>query len=52
MEESTRRLRTLDFFMGIGFAAIGLYVAIDGYKIFISPNLATEIGRASCRERV
>jgi hypothetical protein len=41
MEESTRRLRTLDFFMGIGFAAIGLYVAIDGYKIFISPNLAT-----------
>jgi hypothetical protein len=40
MEESTRRLRTLDFFMGIGFAAIGLYVAIDGYKIFISPNLA------------
>ena len=39
MEESTRRLRTLDFFMGIGFAAIGLYVAIDGYKMFISPDL-------------
>jgi len=40
MEESTRRLRTLDFFMGIGFVAIGLYVAIDGYKMFISPDLA------------
>jgi len=41
MEESTRRLRTLDFFMGLGFAAIGLYVAIDGFKAFISPALVT-----------
>ena len=39
MEGSIGRLRTLDFFMGIGFAAIGLYVAIDGYHIFISPDL-------------
>jgi len=41
MEESTRRLRTLDFFMGIGFAVIGLYVAVDGFRAFISPDLST-----------
>lgn len=41
MDESTRRLRTLDFFMGIVFAAIGLYVAIEGYNIFVAPELVT-----------
>jgi hypothetical protein len=41
MEESTRRLRSLDFFMGSGFALIGLYVFIDGYRMFISPALET-----------
>jgi hypothetical protein len=41
MEESTKRLRSLDFFMGTGFALIGLYVAFDGYKAFVSPALIT-----------
>jgi hypothetical protein len=41
MEESTKRLRTLDFYMGSGFALIGTYVLIDGYRIFISPALET-----------
>jgi Tripartite tricarboxylate transporter TctB family len=41
MEESTKRLRSLDFFMGTGFALIGLYVMSDGYKTFISPALVT-----------
>jgi hypothetical protein len=41
MEESIQRLRSLDFFMGIGFFVIGTYVAIDGYMAFISPALVT-----------
>jgi hypothetical protein len=41
MEESTKRLRSLDFFMGTGFAVIGLYVMFDGYKAFVSPALVT-----------
>ena len=41
MEESTKRLRSLDFFMGTGFALIGLYVMFDGYKTFVSPALVT-----------
>ena len=41
MDESTRRLRSLDFFMGSGFALIGIYVFIDGYKMLISPGLET-----------
>jgi hypothetical protein len=41
MEESTKRLRSLDFFMGTGFALIGLYVMFDGYKAFVSPALVT-----------
>ena len=41
MEASTRRLRTLDFFMGTASAAIGLYVAIEGYAIYVAPELAT-----------
>lgn len=41
MDESTRRLRTLDFFMGTAFTAIGLYVAVEGYLIFVAPELVT-----------
>jgi len=41
MDESTKRLRSLDFFMGTGFALIGLYVMFDGYKTFFSPALVT-----------
>jgi hypothetical protein len=41
MEESTKRLRSLDFFMGIGFALIGLYVMLDGYIAYVSPALVT-----------
>ncbi len=41
MEESTKRLRTLVFFMGTGFALIGLYVTLDGYRAYVSPALVT-----------
>ena len=41
MDESTKRLRSLDFFMGASFALIGLYVMFDGYKAFFSPALVT-----------
>jgi len=41
MEESTKRLRSLDFFMGAGFALIGLYVMFDGYIAYVSPALVT-----------
>ena len=41
MEESTRRLRTVDFFMGTAAAAIGLAVAVEGYAIYVAPELAT-----------
>jgi hypothetical protein len=41
MEESTRRLRSLDFFMGASFALIGLYVMVEGYMTFVSPALIT-----------
>ena len=41
MDESTKRLRSLDFFMGAGFALSGLYVMFDGYKAFVSPALVT-----------
>jgi hypothetical protein len=41
MEESTKRLRSLDFFMGAGFTLIGLYVMVDGYMAYVSPALVT-----------
>jgi hypothetical protein len=41
MEESTKRLRSLDFFMGTGFTVIGLYVMFDGYIAYVSPALVT-----------
>jgi hypothetical protein len=41
MEESTKRLRSLDFFMGAGFVLIGLYVMFDGYIAYVSPALVT-----------
>ena len=41
MEESTKRLRSLDFFMGTGFGVIGLYVMVEGYMTFVSPALVT-----------
>ena len=41
MEESTKRLRSLDFFMGTGFGVIGLYVVVEGYTTLVSPALVT-----------
>jgi len=41
MDESTKRLRSLDFFMGTSFALIGLYVVFEGYTTFVSPALVT-----------
>lgn len=41
MEESKKRLRSLDFFMGTGFGVIGLYVMVEGYMTFVSPALVT-----------
>jgi hypothetical protein len=41
MDESTKRLRSLDYFMGMAFTLIGLYVVLDGYKAFVSPALVT-----------
>jgi len=41
MDESRIRLRSLDFFMGIGFLAVGAFVAYDGFVAFYAPQLAT-----------
>jgi hypothetical protein len=41
MDESAKRLRSLDFFMGTGFTLIGFYVMFDGYTAFVSPALIT-----------
>jgi len=40
MEESTKRLRSLDFFMGVGFLAVGLFVMYDGYVAWTAPALS------------
>jgi hypothetical protein len=41
MDESKTRLRALDAFMGIGFLAVGVFVAYDGFVAYYAPQLAT-----------
>lgn len=41
MDESKIRLRTLDVYMGLGFLAVGAFVAYDGLVAFYAPQLAT-----------
>jgi hypothetical protein len=41
MDESKIRLRSLDFFMGLGFLAVGAFVAYDGWVAYYAPQLAT-----------
>jgi hypothetical protein len=41
MDESKIRLRTLDVFMGLGFVAVGAFVAYDGLVAFYAPQLVT-----------
>jgi len=41
MDESKIRLRTLDVYMGLGFLAVGAFVAYDGFVAFYAPQLAT-----------
>lgn len=40
MDESKIRLRSLDVFMGIGFLAVGAFVAYDGVVAYYAPQLA------------
>jgi hypothetical protein len=40
MEESIKRLRSFDFFMGLGFLAVGLFVMYDGYVAWTAPALS------------
>jgi len=40
MDESKIRLRSLDFFMGLGFLAVGFFVAYDGFVAYYAPQLA------------
>ena len=39
MSEDVKRLRSLDFLMGLAFVAIGLYVCLDGVRIVNDPSL-------------
>jgi hypothetical protein len=41
MDESKVRLRTLDVFMGVGFLAVGAFVAYDGVVAYYAPQLVT-----------
>jgi hypothetical protein len=41
MDESLRRLRSLDVFMGLGFLAVGAFVAYDGLVAYYAPQLVT-----------
>jgi hypothetical protein len=41
MDESLKRLRALDVFMGLGFLAAGAFVAGDGLVAYMAPQLAT-----------
>ncbi|MDP3176400.1 MAG: tripartite tricarboxylate transporter TctB family protein [Spirochaetaceae bacterium] len=41
MDDQTTRRRSLDFFMGLGFAALGAYVAAEGFVALGDPLLAT-----------
>jgi hypothetical protein len=41
MDESIIRLRSLDVFMGLGFLAVGAFVAYDGFVAYYAPQLVT-----------
>jgi len=41
MDESRVRLRSLDVFMGLGFLAVGAFVALDGFIAYYAPQLVT-----------
>ena len=41
MDESKVRLRSLDVFMGLGFLAVGAFVAYDGFVAFYAPQMVT-----------
>jgi hypothetical protein len=41
MDESKARLRALDVFMGLGFLAVGVFVAYDGFVAYCAPQLVT-----------
>jgi len=41
MDESKVRLRSLDVFMGLGFSAVGAFVAFDGFIAYYAPQLVT-----------
>jgi hypothetical protein len=41
MDEGKARLRALDVFMGLGFLALGAFVAGDGFIAYFAPQLAT-----------
>lgn len=41
MDESKVRLRSLDVFMGLGFSAVGAFVAYDGFVAFYATQLVT-----------
>jgi hypothetical protein len=41
MDESKVRLRSLDVFMGLGFLAVGAFVAYDGFIAYYAPQLVT-----------
>lgn len=41
MSDETKRLRTLDFFMGLGFTAVGIFLAGNGIYCLKDPALST-----------
>jgi hypothetical protein len=47
MDEAMTRLRALDVFMGLGFLAVGAFVAYDGFVAFYAPQLATTVERSA-----
>jgi hypothetical protein len=47
MDESKVRLRTLDVFMGVGFLAVGAFVAWDGFIAYYAPQLATTVDKSA-----
>lgn len=47
MDESKVRLRSLDVFMGLGFLAVGAFVAYDGFVAYYAPQLATTVDKSA-----
>ncbi len=41
MDDTVRGRRALDFFMGAGFVALGIYVVLTGFEAYHDPLLAT-----------